>query len=305
MPPKTGIIPPMAGRVPSIRSRAVFAAGDCPLAVRRIAGHRATALHSHAFHELVLITGGTGRHLTARGACALRKGDVFLIRGAAAHGYAETRGLSLINVLFDPRRLRLPLNELDLGAVPGYHTLFQIEPRLRQAGRAGPRPGLSAAQLEGACEIVAAIEEELRARRPGCSFMACGHLIRLIGFLSRCCSATRLPRGDAMLGIGRALSHIERHFTGRIAVGELAQVARMSERTLLRRFRETLECTPIERVMRARVRHARELLRRGEDLKLAEVAARCGFADAGHFSRQFRRLTGCTPRAYRAAAGRL
>jgi AraC-like DNA-binding protein len=34
-------------------------------------------------------------------------------------------------------------------------------------------------------------------------------------------------------------------------------------------------------------------------LALAQVADRCGFADQSHFTRDFRSLTGMTPRAYR------
>jgi AraC-like DNA-binding protein len=36
-------------------------------------------------------------------------------------------------------------------------------------------------------------------------------------------------------------------------------------------------------------------------LALAQVADRCGFADQSHFTRDFRSLTGMTPRAYRIA----
>lgn len=283
-----------------IRSAAVFR-GDFPLAVARQHNHAPTALHGHAFHELVLITGGTGRHLTARGSYRLKPGDVFLIRGATTHGYADTERLCLINILFNPRRLRLPLHELDLGVVPGYHALFQIEPRLRQAGRAGLRLGLSAAQLEGSCDIVAALEDELHAARPGFRFMACTHLMRLIGLLSRCYSAARAPRAAAALGIGRALSHIEQHYAERLTAAQLARVARMSESTFMRRFRETVERTPIDSLIRTRVRRACDLLRRDEELKMTVVAERCGFRDANYFSRQFRRVMGCTPRAYRAA----
>jgi AraC-like DNA-binding protein len=37
------------------------------------------------------------------------------------------------------------------------------------------------------------------------------------------------------------------------------------------------------------------------NLALAQVADRCGFADQSHFTRDFRSLTGMTPRAYRLA----
>ena len=283
-----------------IRSAAVFRDHDMPIAVMRMHNHGQAALHSHDFHELVLITGGAGQHITAGGAYPLKIGDVFLIRGSTRHGYAETDNLDLVNILFNPRQARLPLAELDLGSVPGYHALFKIEPRLRQTGRDGLRLGLTAAQLELAAAIVGDLEAELQARRPGGRFMACGHLMRLIGFLSRCYSALQEPRATPVLGISRALSHIEQHYAEPLTVAQLARVAGMSESTFMRRFRDAVGRAPVDTLVHTRIARACERLRHDDDLKLAAIADACGFADASYFSRLFRRVMGCTPRAYRA-----
>jgi AraC-like DNA-binding protein/quercetin dioxygenase-like cupin family protein len=284
-----------------IRSAAVFHDHDLPIAVMRMANHGSTPLHSHDFHELVLITGGGGSHITAHGAYSLKAGDVFLIRGSTTHGYAETDRLVLVNVLFNPKRARLPLNELDLGAVPGYHALFKIEPQMRQAGRDGLRLGLNAAQLERASAIIEELGEELQAQRPGCRFMACGNLMRLIGFLSRCYSALQEPRTEPVLGISRALSYIEQHYGEPLTIGQLVREARMSESTFMRRFREAVGRTPVDYLIHTRVTRACELLRQNDGQKLAVIAEACGFEDANYFSRQFHRIMGCTPRAYRSA----
>jgi AraC-like DNA-binding protein/quercetin dioxygenase-like cupin family protein len=284
----------------TIRSTAVFPDHDMPIAVMRLANHGQTALHAHDFHELVLITSGAGRHITARGAYPLKAGDAFLIRGSTRHGYAETSRLELVNILFNPRQARLPLAELDLGAVPGYHALFSIEPHLRQAGRSGPRLGLNTAQLEQAAAIIGELEAELQARRPGARFMASSHLMRLIGFLSRCYSALQEPRATPVLGISRALSHIEAHYAEPLTVAQLARVAGMSPSTFMRRFRDAVGRSPVDTLIHTRIARACERLRHDSDLKLAAIADTCGFADANYFSRLFRRVMGCTPRAYRA-----
>ncbi len=61
--------------------------------------------------------------------------------------------------------------------------------------------------------------------------------------------------------------------------------------------------TFVQRLMELRLGRARDLLRnvRLYDLPVAEVAARCGFADPSHFARRFRGRFGQSPLQYRSA----
>jgi AraC-like DNA-binding protein len=279
-----------------IKSTTVFRDDSFPLACLRIADHRACAIHSHEFHELVVILTGHGRHVTDRGEYSLDAGDVFLVRGNMAHGYADTDRMTLVNILFDPKRLELPM--ADLRDLPGYHALFRVEPRLRAYDRFRSRLHLSEEELAEAAGQIARLEEELTRMAPGYRFHACAHLMSLIGFVSRCYSHSARLTNRPLLRMGEVLSYIEGHYREPIAVRQLVRMARMSESTLMRTFRRVLSRSPIEHVIRVRIDKAAELLQRG-DVRVTEAAFACGFSDSNYFARQFRRVMGVSPREYR------
>ncbi len=68
-------------------------------------------------------------------------------------------------------------------------------------------------------------------------------------------------------------------------------------------FREETGTTLEKYFIAQRIERAKELLAYGE-LSLSEIADRLGYSSAAHFGAQFRRVTGTTPGAWRAAAVR-
>jgi AraC-like DNA-binding protein len=78
----------------------------------------------------------------------------------------------------------------------------------------------------------------------------------------------------------------------------LARVAHMSLRSFQRRFLECFHLTPQAYLRTLRLRMASQSLV-FTDQPLSAVAASCGFADQSHFSREFRRHFGLSPRRYR------
>lgn len=85
---------------------------------------------------------------------------------------------------------------------------------------------------------------------------------------------------------------------GRIGVAELADHVSCSRRHLLNRFRTELGRSPGEVARLHRFGHAATLGRQG--LPWAEIAARCGYADQAHLSREFRNFTTLTATQWRA-----
>ncbi|MDN5724909.1 MAG: helix-turn-helix domain-containing protein [Propionibacteriales bacterium] len=74
----------------------------------------------------------------------------------------------------------------------------------------------------------------------------------------------------------------------------------VSERTLQRLLLRRIGLTPKWLIARRRLHEVSERLQRGDGVRLADVAADLGYTDQAHLSRDFRTVTGMTPRAFAA-----
>jgi AraC-like DNA-binding protein len=109
---------------------------------------------------------------------------------------------------------------------------------------------------------------------------------------------TRRVCGGDVTGVDAVLDVIRARFQEPITNRQLAAAAGTSVRTFERRFFEAFHVTPQQYIRKLRIRMAcRALVFSAKTL--AEVALESGFADQSHFSHEFRRHTGRTPRGYR------
>jgi AraC family transcriptional regulator len=123
------------------------------------------------------------------------------------------------------------------------------------------------------------------------------HLIRHYSSLSH---HPELPkdRGLPKSKLRRAIDAMQDRLEAGISISELAETAGVSVSHFETLFKRSTGLSPHQYLIRCRVERAKELLRRG-DLSLAQVAARSGFCDQGHFGRHFKRSVGVTPSRYR------
>ncbi|RSZ59444.1 helix-turn-helix transcriptional regulator [Massilia atriviolacea] len=110
----------------------------------------------------------------------------------------------------------------------------------------------------------------------------------------------RLRGGLAPLVRRRLADYIEQRLAQPITLGELAQLACMSEFHLARMFRVSFGMPPSGWVAQRRIERARVLLKAGK-LPLQQIAAACGYADLSHFSHRFSKALGAPPGRYRQA----
>jgi AraC-like DNA-binding protein len=97
---------------------------------------------------------------------------------------------------------------------------------------------------------------------------------------------------------GAVLAHLRDHYDEPLTNRRLAKLAHMSVRNFERRFRSRFHLTPQRYLKKLRLRMAcRALVYTRQSL--TEVAMGCGFSDQSHFTREFRRSFGRTPREYR------
>ena len=106
-----------------------------------------------------------------------------------------------------------------------------------------------------------------------------------------------VPRGSALEPL---LAWMEEHLGAELTLAHLARRSEMSERTLGRRFREQTGTTPLQWLLRARVRRAQFLLE-NTDHTVERIADQAGFGSPTAFRERFKRVTGTTPHGYRSS----
>jgi transcriptional regulator GlxA family with amidase domain len=83
-----------------------------------------------------------------------------------------------------------------------------------------------------------------------------------------------------------------------ISMDDAAQVATMSERNFLRRFKNEIGMTPSEYLMRARIDMSCRMLLESR-LPVDKIARRCGISDGGQLAKLFRKYLSTTPTDFR------
>jgi AraC-like DNA-binding protein len=94
------------------------------------------------------------------------------------------------------------------------------------------------------------------------------------------------------------MQFIETHHMRDLAIADLGRHLGLSPNRASAAVRSACDATFVELLQRARLTTAADLLRH-TDLPVSDVGRRCGFGDASHFFRCFRKRYGATPRAWR------
>jgi AraC-like DNA-binding protein len=170
-------------------------------------------------------------------------------------------------------------------------------------GLAAPRGGLLALPDDrldeiGFDQIYAALERGFAA----------SHLVAAAAALRHSLCQVRkiggLPRETRSAGerVAASIEMLRSDWQRSRRLEELATAANVSATHYSLLFRRQTGFSPIDYLIRLRVRHACHVLDTTQR-SIAEVAASVGYDDAYYFTRLFRRVMGCSPRAYRMPKG--
>lgn len=96
----------------------------------------------------------------------------------------------------------------------------------------------------------------------------------------------------------RVSKYIQENYTRSITLGEIADVASMTEQSFSRWFRQTSGLTFVDYLMQLRTTVASNLLV-NTNKPMSEVATESGFNSSSSFNRAFLRIKGCSPREFR------
>ena len=127
-------------------------------------------------------------------------------------------------------------------------------------------------------------------------------LVRLAGAEGRQPLSSVVPQemeGDRSR-LDRVLMHLHRHYHEPLLMAQLADIAALSESGLHRLFRKHTQSTVSDYLAGLRIGEACARLSATRQ-PIQHIAADVGYGSLANFNRQFLRLRGMTPRAYRAS----
>ena len=99
------------------------------------------------------------------------------------------------------------------------------------------------------------------------------------------------------LRIKKTLLFIENNYAEKITIDDIAKSADMSVSTCLRLYRTALGTTPVNYLVKYRLKKAAEMLSEN-DKPISEISYDCGFNEPGYFNKCFRKEYGVTPTDY-------
>lgn len=107
---------------------------------------------------------------------------------------------------------------------------------------------------------------------------------------------SEIPEGEQFLG--QVIQYIDRHFSEKITLEQLAKRTHISKSYLTRRFRQFTGETIVNYINKLRIQYAREMLVNSEK-NITEIAWAVGFDSPKYFHRVFKKETGESPAAFR------
>ena len=225
---------------------------------------------------------------------------MLLIYPHVIHAYTDCDTLELLNVIYVPDKLPMPL--LDGEFLPLFRLFFPRDLDYPEFPNS-PEPFLHIAEREK-LEFVGVefwlLLEELISKQGGNMLLS---LIRLQDILL---SVMRFgqPLGKDMgehrhYPMGEILTYLNKNISRKIVVKDLIKMSHHSQSAFQYKFKNLTGYSVTEYILRMRIALAKELLCKKLDMPIGEVGFACGYLDTSYFVRFFRKFTGMTPMQYR------
>lgn len=252
-------------------------------------------VHGHEdFYELVTVLDGSAEHIVDGERSVISKGDVFVIGNGISHGFDNTHGLRVCNIMYRPEMLFS--GDMDIRKIPGFHALFLLEPYFSSTQHFQSRLRLTHADFALVMPLLERAESEYTSDSPGRNTMVLACVRQLAVILSRLYDCPTKPR--EISGMADAAAFMETHFAEAVPISEVIERSHYSQRHFIRLFSLAYGMTPQRYLLDVRIRHATSMLR-DSGLSVTEIAMRCGFGDPNYFSRIFRKYVGSSPSEFR------
>ena len=259
--------------------------------------YRELVLHWHEEMEITLIKDGTSDYKVGQEVFKANAGDIILIPPYCTHSACEIPGKTMISdsIVFHPDYLGA--NNQDFSATNYLRPMAEGQLQMQEVIRDGDT---------GYKEIKESFLRALdcfKKKPPFYEMLLKEDLLHILILLFS--YGYIRESGDSHITSGNrrhiksALEYINDHYSEKISIAEMAQLAGFSESYFMSLFRQYVGMSCIQYVNLYRVQKAAHALE--ETTKsVSEIAMIHGFDNISYFNLQFRRTFGMTPREFRS-----
>lgn len=259
--------------------------------------YRELALHWHEEMEITLIQDGTSDYKVGREEFKANAGDIILIPPYCTHSACEIPGKTMISdsMVFHPDYLGA--NNQDLSASKYLRPMAEGQLLMQEVIRDG-----DAGYAEIKDTFIRALDC-FKNKQPFYEMLLKEKLLHILillfsyGYIRE--SDDSHITSENRRHIKSALEYITDHYSEKISISEMAQLAGFSENYFMSLFRQYVGMSCIQYVNHYRIQKAAHALE--ETTKsVSEIAMIHGFDNISYFNLQFRRTFGMTPREFRS-----
>jgi AraC-like DNA-binding protein len=237
---------------------------------------------SHRF-KVVWIKGGSGLWNIAGDLCAVSHNDIILLNNE------EKRVIERVTSLMDLEFFIMELEPrflFDTGLLPLFtEPISGYSHRIIHADR----------QL---ADILELILQESEQEESYSQIIIASSVMQLLGLAARKSAFPLGHRPRVNPVMKTVLAYIDQHYTQRIGLNELADIAHMSCTAFSRTFTKYNGIGPAQYIKRKRIASAIRLLEE-TDRTILDIAMDCGFRNVSNFYKAFHSLTRQVPSDYR------
>lgn len=249
-------------------------------------------IHSHKNYELNYVLQGSGRRFVGGNITLFTPGDLVLMGPDLPHCWESDEpeeDYTSITIHF-----KEDLFDSKLFQIPEFVALQSLLERSRS--------GIYFKEVDRD-----KMETELEDLRQMHGYESMLQILKILGYLTRLDGTRAISGTDFRVDgdpqelerINRIYEYVFRHFTQVIRLGDVAREASLSESAFCIYFKKRTKKTFSTFLKEIRIGYACKLLSDSGERNIAQICFDSGFNNVANFNRQFREVTGMSPREYR------
>ena len=248
-------------------------------------------IHSHDNYELNYVVSGSGRRFIGGSISFFKAGDLVLMGPNLPHCWEKnpkSERYTTITIHFQEN-----LFDSKFFQIPEFISLHSMLERSRN--------GIHFKSVD--TQIIESNFQELQQTQ---GYVSMIQMLKILGYLTTISDATTISTADFVWKknhekverINKIYEYVFRRFNQVIRLSDVAMIANLSESAFCTYFKKHAKKTFSTFLKEIRIGYACKLLNDSNEMNVAQICLESGFNNVANFNRQFRMITGMSPREY-------